>query len=184
LRDKKSLRKEILSLLAGQSAEERDRKSLAIQEKLFRHPFFRKADTVCFFVSLPREVDTHPMIERALAEKKKVLVPRVDLENKELKLKEVRDLHRDLMPGVLGILEPQASAPDGRLDQIGCLIVPALAFDEKGYRLGRGGGFYDRLLSKLPVGAHTIGLGFSFQLLDSIPLEDHDRAVESVLTED
>ena len=69
------------------------------------------------------------------------------------------------------------------MDEAGCVIVPAVAFDKKGYRLGRGGGFYDRLLSKLPDSTHTLGLAFSFQVLPSIPLEDHDRAVNAVLTE-
>ena len=171
------------SLLLAQSAEDRTRKSQAIQEKLFRNPDFQKAGTVCFFVTQPKEVDTHPMIERALALGKKVLVPLVDLENKELKLKEVRDLRRDLKPGTMGILEPAASAPEVRFDEATCVIVPALAFDKKGHRLGHGGGFYDRLLSKLPATTRTLGLAFSFQVLPSIPLEDHDRAVNSVLTE-
>ena len=170
-------------MLSAQNAQDRDRRSLIIQEKLFRHPDFQKAGTVCFFVSLPMEVDTHPMIERALALGKKVLVPLVDLENKELKLKEVREFRRDLEPGTLGILEPAASAREAGVNEAGCFIVPAVAFDKKGYRLGRGGGFYDRLLSKLPDGTRTLGLAFSFQVLPSIPLEDHDRAVNSVLTE-
>ena len=183
MRDKKSLRRKALSLLSAQDAQERGRKSKVIQEKLFRHPFFLKAKTVCFFVSLPREVDTHPMIEQALVMGKKVLVPLVDLENKELKLKEVRDLRRDLAPGTLGILEPARSAREAGVEEADCFIVPALAFDAKGHRLGRGGGYYDRLLARLPKDTHTLGLAFSFQVLPSIPLEDHDRAVDSVLTE-
>ena len=180
---KKALRQEIRSLLSAQSAEERDQKSRAIQKKLFETPAFQRASTVCFYVSMPVEVDTHPMIERSLRSGQKVLVPLVDLENKELKLKEIRDLKTDLSPGILGILEPGAGTRDADLREAQCVVVPGLVFDLQGNRLGRGGGFYDRLLAGLPAKVATIGLAFSFQVLPKIPLEDHDRAVEIVLTE-
>ena len=171
------------ALLSAQSMEERDKKSRVIQKKLFQTPVFQNAGTVCFYVSLPMEVNTHPMIEESLRLGKRVLVVLVDLENKELKLKEIRDFRRDLTPGTLGILEPTAKTRSAELREAECLIVPGLVFDVKGHRLGRGGGFYDRLLAKLPAEVATIGLAFSFQVLPQIPLQDHDKAVQLVLTE-
>lgn len=170
-------------MLSSQSAEERDQRSRAIEDKLFKTPAFQRASTVCFFVSLPAEVDTHPMIEKSLRSGKKVLVPLVDLENKEIKLKEIRDLKKDLSPGVLGILEPVAGTRDADVREAQCVVVPGLVFDPQGNRLGRGGGFYDRLLNRLSENVATIGLAFSFQVLPQIPQEDHDRAVGIVLTE-
>ena len=183
MRTKKSLRREFRTLLSAQSMEERDRKSRVIQKKLFETPAFQSAGTVCFYVSLPMEVNTHPMIERALAVGKKVLVPLVDLENKELKLKEIRDLRKDLAPGTLGILEPVAGTKSADAREAQCFIVPGLVFDAEGHRLGHGGGFYDRLLGTLPPKVATVGLAFSFQVLPRIPFEEHDKAVGIVLTD-
>ena len=171
------------ALLSAQSMEERDAKSRVIHKKLFQTPVFKNAGTVCFYVSLPMEVNTHPMIEESLRLGKRVLVVLVDLENKELKLKEIRDLKKDLAPGILGILEPVPQTRTADVREAQCIIVPGLVFDPKGYRLGRGGGYYDRFLKTLPSQVATIGLAFSFQVLPEIPLQDHDSAVQIVLTE-
>lgn len=172
-------------LLSAQTQEERDRKSRAIQKKLLGRPSFQQAGTVCFYVAMPVEVDTRSMIEYSLALGKKVLVPLVDLENKEIKLKEIRDPEKDLVPGVLGILEPAPDrTPDADPGEVRCCLVPALAFDKLGNRLGRGGGYYDRFLSGLSSDCEKIGLAFSFQVLPQLPLESHDQKVDVVLTEE
>ena len=170
-------------LLSAQSREDRDHKSRVIQKKLWRHPSFLNAGTVCFYVALPIEVNTHPMIEESLKMGKKVLVPSVDLENKELKLKEIRDFQKDLTPGTLGILEPVSVSKSADARDVECCVVPGLAFDENANRLGRGSGYYDRLLVKLPENTAKIGLAFSFQVLPKIPLQDYDRPLDIVLTE-
>jgi 5-formyltetrahydrofolate cyclo-ligase len=181
---KKSLRQEIKARLKGHSAQERTQKSLLIEKKLFAHPAFRKARTVCFFVGLGSEVHTVPMIEKAIASGKRVLVPRTDLENKELKLFEVRDVRLDLKPGVLGILEPDpAHAKAVPADQVEVIAVPGLAFDKMNNRLGRGAGYYDRFLAGLPSSTLKVGLAFSFQVLPDIPYEDHDHRLDEVLTD-
>jgi len=172
-------------LLLAQSREDRDRKSRNIQKKLFQQSAFLKSGIVCFYVALPMEVNTHPMIEESLKVGKKVLVPLVDLENKELKLYEIRDLAVDLSPGALGILEPlreKTRLADAK--EVDCVIVPGLAFDAEGCRLGRGAGFYDRFLSKFSAKVPKIALAFSFQVLPQIPHEIHDQRVDVVLTEE
>jgi 5-formyltetrahydrofolate cyclo-ligase len=172
------------ALLLAQSREHREEKSGKIQKKLFEHAAFRKAGVVCFYVALPMEVNTHPMIEEALKMGKKVLVPLADLENKELKLYEIRNLAADLTPGILGILEPlrdKTRLADPK--EAECVIVPGLAFSMQGRRLGRGAGFYDRFLSKLSAKIPKIALAFSFQVITQIPQEIHDCRVDTVLTE-
>ena len=180
---KKGLRQKMRALLSAQSGEDRKQKSRVIQKKLWRHPSFLNASTVCFYVALPMEVNTHPMIKESLKMGKKVLVPSVDLENKELKLKEIRDFREDLAPGALGILEPVSTSKKADARDVECCVVPGLAFDGHANRLGRGGGYYDRLLEKLPENAAKIGLAFSFQVLPKIPLENCDRPLDIVLTE-
>ena len=182
--DKKSLRQDMRTKLKAQSLEERNRKSRLIQEKLFKLDAFRRARTVCFFVGMDEEVDTVPMIEGTLSAGKRVLVPLVNLENKELKLFEIRDVRLDLGPGVLGILEPVAGkAKKAEGSEAECVVVPGLAFDKSHGRLGRGAGLYDRFLAALPKSSFKVGLAFSFQVLPEVPQEDHDHPLDEVLTE-
>ncbi len=181
---KKSLRQEMRTQLRAQSLEDRDAKSLSIQEKLFRLDAYRRARTVCFFVGMDDEVNTVPMIENALSDGKRVLVPLTNLENKELKLFEIRDIRQDLAPGVLGILEPDPSkAKKAEAAEAECVVVPGLAFDQKFGRLGRGAGLYDRFLASLSPSAFKVGLAFSFQVFPDIPQEEHDHPLDAVLTE-
>ncbi len=135
-------------------------------------------------MSLPAEVDTHPMIERALRMGKRVVVPRVDLENKALKLYLITNLQSDLEEGTFGVMEPRlhkARPVDRR--EIHSVIVPGLAFDRTHHRLGRGAGFYDRFLGELGPSASKIGLAFSFQVVPTLPHESHDTTVDWVLTD-
>lgn len=170
--------------LKAQGLEERNRKSRLIQEKLFKLDAYRNARTVCFFVGLDEEVNTVPMIESALSSGKRVLVPLTNLENKELKLFEIRDLRTDLSPGALGILEPDpVKAKRSDAAEAECVVVPGLAFDHDKDRLGRGAGYYDRFLASLPRSAFKVGLAFSFQVFPQIPKDDHDYPLDEVLTE-
>ena len=169
--------------LKAQGLEERDRRSRLLESKLFKLDAFRKARTVCFFVGMDEEVDTVPMIAKALSSGKRVLLPLTNLENKELKWFEVRDLKAELAHGTLGILEPRPTAKPGDAKDAECVVVPGLAFDQSKRRLGRGAGFYDRFLASLPPHAFKVGLAFSFQVFPSIPHEAHDVPLDEVLTD-
>ena len=169
--------------LGAQSPQERTRKSRLIQDKLFKLDAYRNARTICFFVGMDEEVQTVPMIESALSAGKRVLVPRTDLEKKELKWFDLRDLKTELAPGALGILEPTAKAKAADASGADCVLVPGLAFDKKNNRLGRGKGFYDRFFSSLPSRVFKVGLAFSFQLFPEIPHEARDHALDAVLTD-
>ena len=181
---KKSLRQEMKARLSAQTAVERAVKSLEIKKKLFELPVFRRSKCVWFYVSLPEEVETLPMICEALGAGKKILVPLTDLENKKLSLFEIRDPEKELRPGVLGIREPDRDlAHPAKIEEADCVIVPGLAFDKAGHRLGRGAGLYDRSLAKLSPRVPKIGLAFSFQIFPEIPQEDHDQTLDVVLTD-
>ena len=88
----------------------------------------------------------------------------------------------DLGSGFRGILEPSTASPAASLDQVGLVLVPGVAFDRLGGRLGQGGGFYDRLLADLE-GAFSVGVAFEAQIVDTLPLEDHDVALDALVTE-
>ena len=186
---KKGLREEIRQKLKAQSLEERSQKSLRIQDRLFSLAEFQKAAWVCFYVALPEEVDTVPMIEKAIGMGKRVAIPLSDLENKELKTYEIKDLRNDVRKGAFRILEPDPKKTvPVEPSKLEVVVVPGLVFDRENYRIGRGQGFYDRFLAgagRLPLQERVfkIGLAFSFQVVPSVPHESHDQKLDLVLTD-
>jgi 5-formyltetrahydrofolate cyclo-ligase len=175
---KKEIRKKVLAardkLLPGQRAA----KSREIEERLFSLPEFKSARTVMFFASFRSEVDTGPMIRRALTFGKRVVLPKV--EGAELALHEISDLHNDVAPGAWGIPEPFESRPV-MLEEIDLIIVPGAAFDERGNRLGYGAGFYDKLLPSFRK--MTVALAFELQLVPNVPADIHDVPIRKIVTE-
>jgi len=135
-----------------------------------------------FFVSFGSEIDTVPMIEAALAQGKRVAAPRAHPESRELTPCEIRNIAEDLAPGAHNIREPKAHCQPVSLDQIDLVIVPAAAWGDDGYRVGYGGGYYDRFLSRLPR-ATRVGLGFEMQVVPRVPREPQDLPVDILVTE-
>ena len=181
---KDSLRRQLKAKLEALGSEERHKRSLLVEHKLFNLESFRKAACVCFYVSTPFEVDTAFMIDRALREGKKVLVPLTDLQKRQLYFYEIKDRQEDLAQGAFGIMEPRPGTT--RLadpDEAGCVIVPGVVFDTLNNRIGRGKGFYDRFLGGLRPGVVKVGLAFSFQVVERIPAEDRDMKMDLVLTD-
>ena len=158
--------------------DERKAKSREIEERLFSLPEFRQAHTVMFFASFRSEVETHEMIRRALAEGKRVVLPKV--KGGELGLFEIKDFDKEVSPGAWGIPEPHEFRPT-KTDEVDLIVVPGAAFDAHGNRLGYGAGFYDKLLStyKGMIGA----LAFELQIVPNIPADSHDVPVKKIVTE-
>ncbi len=178
---KGELRARVLRRLTAQHKEERNRKSEAIRRKLSRLTAFRQATTVCCYVALPYEVQTWRLIQQMLACGKRVVVPWVA--GRSLRLSEVRDPAADLAPGAFGVWEPiAATRRPMRPEGMDLVLVPGVAFDRAGHRLGHGYGYVDRLLARVPQTITRIGLCFSFQLLDRLPVDPHDQAVHRVLS--
>ena len=180
---KGQLRTTLIRRLKQQEEHERRRSSEAMWRKVVRLTAFRRARTVCCYVALPYEVQTWRMIEEMLKRGKRVVVPLVQPRTKQLLLSEVRDPTTELARGAFGVWEPVASArrpvPVRALDLV---LVPGIAFDRRGHRLGHGHGYFDRFLARVPKATPTVGLAFRFQLLDRLPNAPHDLAVSRVLT--
>ncbi len=182
--EKQKLRDEIKQKLLNQIPEERWRKSRVIEEKLFALAELRNAKTIGFFVSLETEVDTHGMIDRALLEKKKVLVPLTDMKARALLLYEITNRADDLKRGTMGIWEPNpAKTRKAEVSELDAIIVPGLAFDAAGNRLGRGRGFYDRFLGKVDRHVPKIAICFLFQRVDEVPVGVHDVKIDKIVTD-
>lgn len=183
--EKATIRKEVLAKQAGLSKAERKRRSSRISAKLFLCPEFKRAKVIMFYVSKEGEVDTSEMIKAALKSGKEVLVPVTLRKERKLIPSRLIDYDKELGSGPYGIPQPKAEfIRPVEPDQIDLILVPGLAFDKSGNRLGRGAGYYDRflLLLKVPKETTKIGLAFSFQVLPSLPKKYHDLPVDKVLS--
>ncbi len=178
---KRQLRTEIKRRRAALSPEERKILSLAICRKLLESELFRGARTIFFFASFGTEVETFPALGEALLRGRRVALPRTLLGERRLVFHQVFTLG-ELVPGPYGILEPPRKNPVIPPEEADLILVPGLAFDRQGYRLGYGGGFYDRFLAGLS--APRVALAFSFQILPEIPHEPHDLRVDLIFTEE
>jgi len=181
MKDKGSLRTHYLRLLKEQNNEERLRKSRLIAEQLWKLPALQKARSILFFASMPGEVDTLAMIEKAIFLGKRVSLPIVEQIQRKLiptSISSMEDVHKKKH----GIPEPHFD-PHKVLDvkDLDAVMVPGLAFDKQYNRLGRGAGYYDRFLRTLPQNVITVGLAFDFQLTESLPTEAHDMRLQQVI---
>lgn len=172
----------MLNRLKKQKEVERLKRSFKIQNKLFSSPLFKKAKKILFYLSFDGEVETFRMIDKAMLMGKQVAVPVIDRNNKKITASLFVDCKSQLETGPYGIYQPKRECMRRiPLKNIDLIIVPAVAFDLKGNRLGRGQGYYDRMLHALPKRIPTIGLAFDFQVLDRLPaIESHDFPVDRV----
>lgn len=179
---KQKLREEILKRLHSISKEEKEKKVRELKNKLFSLKEFKKAKCVMFYVSKHYEVNTHEMIDESIVMGKKVVVPVTLKEEKMLKPSELRDREKELIKGHYGIHQPREEHIRlVSLEEVDLMVVPGLAFDKSGHRLGHGGGYYDRFLEKAPPTIFTVGLAFDFQIMDELPRHDTDIPVDKVI---
>ena len=176
---KAQIRSKILLRLKTQKEEDRNRKSKLITDKLLRNKVFKKAKIVMFYIAFGGEVNTQEMIREAKKIGKLICVP-VCRKDKETMQPAILEDHAKLQKGPYGVLEPVAQARVKPKD-LDLIIVPGLAFDKKGNRLGRGKGCYDRFLCALSDNTPSIGLAFNFQVLPLIPTTSHDVSVKKVI---
>ncbi len=183
-RPKASLRKELLEKRDAIPPEVRRVKSRLIGDRLLTLDEIRNARTVFIFASFRSEVDTSGLIDRLLADGKRIVLPVVEREHHKLLLYEIRD-SVELRPGYMGIPEPSVRTEDrhAEIGDIDAVVIPGAGFDLAGNRLGYGGGYYDRLLSGLERRIPVIAPAFEEQVADSVPSEPHDVGVDMIVTD-
>ncbi len=158
-------------------------KSRAIAQRLFGLDAFVASRNLLIYMSLPGEVQTGDMIKEALDLGKRVCVP-VLAEGGRLDVSEIQSLDLDFAVRALGVREPKDSdriAVDPKL--LDCIVIPGLAFDAQGGRIGFGAGYFDRFLAGVPKTAQRVALAFDFQILESLPQTPQDVPVHCILTE-
>jgi 5-formyltetrahydrofolate cyclo-ligase len=177
---KTALRQKIRELPEKFSPEKRKSDSEKICARLERQNLFKMAKAILFFAPLPEEVDLWPLLKRTLAGGKMVALPCFDSENQIYTPRRVTDVHVEILSGKFGIREPAASCVEIPLDDLDLILVPGVAFDLNGHRLGRGKGFYDRLLQNFR--RLKIGIAFDEQIVGEIPSEARDIKMDLILT--
>jgi len=181
LRDlKEALRNQVRAQLAKMTAEQRVAAAARARALLEKQPAWQKACSILFFAPVPEELDIWPMLEEALAAGKTVVLPRFDPATGTYLGCRVKEVATDLAPGRFGIREPRASCPAATLNQLDFALVPGVAFDLHGRRLGRGRGFYDQLLAGMR--GSTCGVAFDEQIVREVPTEPHDIRLNCILT--
>lgn len=181
--EKTALRRRMRDRLAAIDADERATASTAACRRLIGLEAFRRASTVMLYLPLPSEIDVLPAAVDLFRRGRTVCVPRVDWDR------------RDMAPVAVSSFDNAGPSPDGHPvrtpedgrpvlpERIDAVVVPAMAFDTDGNRLGRGGGYYDRFLGRLRRGTAILGIAFDQQIVDAIPSEPHDVSVGCVITD-
>lgn len=175
--NKKQLRQDIKALKKEQDKTSWDEKSNAIFSAIEHMDVFKNATSILCYWSLPDEVQTHSSVT-TWAKSKKVFLPVVKGDDLDLVLFE--GIEKMEAEPVFGILEPKSSIK-ASVNDIDIIIVPGVAFDKSCNRMGRGKGYYDRLLSASR--ATKVGVGFDFQLVEQVPTEPHDVQLDLIVTE-
>jgi len=176
---KNSLRQEVLAKRDAISQATRQAYTVDLLVNISSLPEWKKANTVLLYLGIKTEFDPTPLVEAALSMEKTVVLPRILKAENRLEIRQIQSLDQDLVSGVWGLREPDPySCPEIEPAKLDFVLVPGVAFDLQGNRMGYGAGFYDRLLSDQRLVAPRISAFFSEQLVDQVPHEAHDLPVD------
>ena len=182
---KQSLRQSIIAIRSGITLTERQHLNALIAPRIAELEAYRAAATVLGYMSFGAEFAAEIFLRQALLDGKQVLLPRVNRDTRQLDVYRVSDLAHDVAPGSWDIREPLIEHCEKvkDLSTIDFILLPGVAFGLDGARLGYGGGYYDKLLARMPHQPTLVAAGFAMQVVADIPQETTDRKVEWLITE-
>lgn len=185
IREKKQvIRNNIAKILEELSDEELSKKTKQVEDRLFEFANFLEAKIVLLYVNNKLEVTSRNIIKKCFDFNKIVILPAFDIKKHKMKLLKVDDLDNDLTTGPRGILEPDINrCKIVPVDCIDLAIIPGVAFDEKGGRIGTGEGYYDRFIPKLSITTRKVAIALECQIIQQVPVESHDKHVDIIITE-
>ena len=185
---KRELRQEAQARRDALPAAEIDARSVAIARRVMSLGAYRRARSRLLFMSVGSEVRTDRLVADSLRSRARVILPRVVGPEDALALHGVCDLEREVVPGWMGIPEPvPGNCPEYSPDEVDFILVPGLAFDRRGGRLGYGGGYFDYILNlrtDLHESGAVVAVAFALQIVDAVPRESWDARVPIIVTED
>ena len=180
---KEALRFEVLARLKAMDDVTRRGAARSACQRLIELPEVQDAGSILFYMPTRLEIDPSAAMSACLEDGQRVAVPRVDEHSNEIEAIAIEALDaREFERDTMGIMVPRAGKLV-RATEIDVVVVPGIAFDRRGWRLGRGAGFYDRLLVRLTDRCRSIGFAFGCQVVDAVPAEAHDRRVAALVTE-
>jgi len=181
---KDEIRNRIAKTLAALSVSKIEEKIARIENRLFEFANFLEANIVLLYINSTSEVNTLKIIERCFNYNKIVILPAFDTTKHEMILMKIDNLNTDLTPGPRGILEPDPSHCNVvPIECIDIAIIPGVAFDEKGGRIGFGEGFYNRLIAKLPETTRKIAIAFEEQIVEHVPMDSRKHNLDIIITD-
>jgi len=180
--DKIEMRHSLRSRLFGLPQSQRRSESKQASQNLIGTDEYKKASTVMIFLSLPHEVDTSAVILDAWQQGKTVVVPKVSWQQRHMIPVEITSLETGFSEERGGFKNPTTGVPMP-IEEIDLVITPGLGFDAKGNRLGRAGGYYDRFFASELLTAKKCGFCFSQQVVDTVPVDEHDEAVDFLVSD-
>jgi len=184
LKTKSEIRSDIRAILGAFSDGEIKEKTKKIENRLFEFANFLESKIALLYINNSCEVISLDIIKRSFDLYKIVVLPAPNASQYEMKLMKIDNIDKDLKPDVDGILKPDADrCKTVPIESIDIAIIPGIAFDEKGGRIGSGDGYYDRLIPKLPITTRKVALSFESQIIQQVPVESHDRHVDIIITE-
>lgn len=182
---KSELRIAVLARRDAIPEAQRAARSRELSQRVQALPEFASARTILAYMPMGSEFDTRPLLQAILAHGRRLVLPRVDRATKNLALHAVGDLEDSLRDGVWGIREPDPGlCPIATLGGVDFVLMPGAAFDRQRRRMGYGGGFYDKLLSRPERRAVTVAVAFLEQLVPDVPVEPHDVPVDILVSDD
>lgn len=186
IREKKQeIRDEITAKMKALSADEIAKKTKAIESRLFEFANFLEARIAMLYTPVANEVDTKDIIKRSYMYNKIIVLPAFDPHQNKVTLMKVDDVEKDLVQGPRGNTEPDKSrCKSVPFECLDIAVIPGVAMDEKGGRIGTGKGYYDRMIPDLPSTTRKVGLVFENQIISMAPMEAHDKYVDIIITED
>ena len=184
--DKKILRKEILTKRKNIDIVKKEEMDNKILDEFYESKYYREAKKIFIYISYDSEINTKGIINKALRDNKKIYVPRTEFKTRLMDAVEITSLD-NLIESAYGILEPQIHEPHIDPSGLDLIVVPGVAFDRNGGRMGYGAGFYDRYFKKISednIGKIVkLALAYDFQILENVPMNEQDVPVNYIITE-
>ena len=180
--DKKEIRKNMISKRDNILKEEKEIMDKNIILKLKESEYYKKSKNIFIYLGFGSEIDTMSYIQEFINEGKHIFIPRTDIKTKKMEAVEITSLE-GLKENKYGILEPDDSKEEFYKNNLDLIILPGVAFDLVGKRIGYGGGYYDRYLENIDKKIMKVALIYDFQLLENVPAEEHDIKADYIITE-
>lgn len=184
--DKKILRKEVLEKRNNLDFNKKEEMDKEILKKFYETQYYKKAKKIFIYISYSSEINTKEIINKALKDNKKIYIPRTEFKTRHMDAVEITSLD-NLVESTYGILEPSKEAPYIEPNELDLIVVPGVAFDRNGGRMGYGAGFYDRYFKKIKKEnikkIVKLALAYEIQMLNEVPMNEQDVPVDYIITE-